>query len=155
ILVLTDGALDDAAESALARCTGGSIPCSVALVGEATENLAITAFAARRYPNARDKIEVLAEVHNLGDEPAVVDLDIPADGVSVGRSRLELAPGQAKRESLGNLDAARARFVARLLVVEDPAPGMSTALGPAFDDEAYAVVPPLSPLSVAVVTDGT
>jgi hypothetical protein len=155
ILVLTDGALDQAAESALARCTGGAIPCEVALVGDTTENLAITAFAARRYPNARDKIEVLAEVRNLGDGPAVVELDIEADGVSVGRSRLELAAGQAKRESLGNLDAARARFVARLSEVSDPAPGMSTALGPAFDDEAYAVVPPLSPLSVAVVTDGT
>jgi hypothetical protein len=155
IMVLTDGALDDAAESALARCTSGSIACQVVLVGENADNLAITAFAARRYPNARDKIEVLAEVRNLGDAPAVVDLDIEADGVSVGRTRLELAAGQAKRESLGNLDAARARFTARLAAVEDPPPGMSTALGPSFDDEAYAVVPPLSPLSVAVVTDGT
>lgn len=155
IMVLTDGAFDQAAEAALARCTNGAIACEVALVGESPENLAITAFAARRYPNARDKIEVLAEVRNLGDTAAVVDLDIEADGVSVGRTRLELLPGQARRESLANLDAARARFVARLSVVEDGPQGLSTALGPSFDDEAYAVVPPLSPLSVAVVTDGT
>lgn len=155
ILVVTDGALDDAGAAALARCSESAVPCQVVLVPGATENLAITAFAARRYPNARDKIEVLAEVRNLGDQPAVVELDVEADGVSVGRRRLELAPGQSKREALADLDAARARFVARLNEIADPPPGFSTALGPAFDDVAYAVVPPLSPLSVVVVTDGT
>lgn len=155
ILVLTDGALDDAGIAALARCNDGPIPCQIALFEGAPDNVAITAFAARRYPNARDKIEVLAEVRNLGDSPAVVELDVQADGASVGKRRLELAPGQSKREALADLDAARARFVARLSEVGDPPAGFSTALGPAFDDVAYAVVPPLSPLSVVVVTDGT
>jgi len=155
VLVLTDGALDDAGMLALSRCTEGAVPCTIATVDGATENIAITAFAARRYPNARDKVEVLAEVKNLGDAPAVVELDVEADGVSVGRRRLELLPGQSKREALADLEAARARFVAHLRVVEDPPTGMSTALGPAFDDVAYAVVPPLSPLTVVVVTDGT
>lgn len=155
ILVLTDGALDDGAAAALARCTGGDIPCHVATFDGPTDNLAITAFAARRYPNARDKVEVLAEVKNTGDAPAVVELDVEADGVSVGRRRLELLPGEAKREPLADLEAARARFVAHLRAVDDPPAGMSTALGPTYDDVAYAVVPPLSPLSVVVVTDGT
>lgn len=155
VLVLTDGALDDGGMAALDRCTGGAVPCQLVVVDGVTDNVAITAFAARRYPNARDKVEVLAEVKNLGDTPAVVELDVEADGVSVGRRRLELVPGQSKREALGDLEAARARFVAHLRVVEDPAPGLSTALGPSFDDIAYAVVPPLSPLSVTVVTDGT
>lgn len=155
VLVLTDGALDDAGMLALSRCTESAVPCTIATVDGATENIAITAFAARRYPNARDKVEVLAEVKNLGDAPAVVELDVEADGVSVGRRRLELLPGQSKREALADLEAARARFVAHLRVVEDPPTGMSTELGPAFDDIAYAVVPPLSPLTVVVVTDGT
>jgi hypothetical protein len=155
VLVLTDGALDDASLLALSRCTAGAVPCAIATTSGATDNVAITAFAARRYPNARDKVEVLAEVKNLGDTPAVVELDVQADGVSVGRRRLELLPGQSRREALADLEAARARFVAHLESVDDAPAGMSTALGPAFDDIAYAVVPPLSPLAVAVVTDGT
>ncbi len=154
ILVLTDGALDDAGVDALARCADGPAVCQVAQIGGPAPNLAITAFAARRYPNARDKIEVLAEVRNFGREPAVVELDIAADGVSVGRRRIELAAGGARRESLPDLDAARSRFVARLHAAGD-APGFSTDLGPAFDDTAWAVVPPLSPLRVVLVSDGT
>jgi von Willebrand factor type A domain/Aerotolerance regulator N-terminal len=155
VLVITDGALDDAGLAALARCSEGELPCQVAQIDGVTDNLAITAFAARRYPNARDKIEVLAEVRNLGDAPAAFELDVEADGVSVGRRRIELLPGQSRREALADLDAARARFVARLREVDDAPPGFSSALGPGFDDIAYAVVPPLSPLSVVVVTDGT
>ena len=56
---------------------------------------------------------------------------------------------------IGNLEAARSQFVARIEAVDDPPPGFSTDLGPDFDDIAYAVVPPLSPLDVALVTDGT
>ncbi len=156
ILVLTDGALDEAADSALRRCTGGTaIPCTVVAPAGDHDNLAITAFAARRYPNARDKVEVLAEVRNLGDRPAIVELEVSADGVALGRRTIELLPGQAKRESLADVEAARARFVATLHAVEPPPAGLTSALGPSFDDVAYAVVPPLSPLAVAVVTDGT
>jgi hypothetical protein len=98
---------------------------------------------------------VLAEVRNLGDDPAIVDLDIEAEGVSVGRRRLELAPGQKVREVLNDLDAARTELVAHLEpVVEAPA-GFGTDLGPDFDDVAYAIVPPLKPLQVALVSDGT
>ncbi|MBX7080640.1 MAG: hypothetical protein K1X88_15695, partial [Nannocystaceae bacterium] len=132
-----------------------AVPCSIVAPGGTHDNLAITAFAARRYPNARDKVEVLAEVRNLGDAPAVVELEVTADGVAVGRRTIELLPGQAKREALADVEAARARFVAQLREVTSPPVGLSSALGPAFDDVAYAVVPPLSPLSVAVVTDGT
>ena len=98
---------------------------------------------------------MLAEVRNLGDDPAVVELDVEAEGVSVGRRRLELQAGQVRREVLGDLDAARAQFVARLESVADPAPGFSSDLGPSFDDVAYAVVPPLSPLEVGLVSDGS
>lgn len=155
ILVLTDGALDDAGIDALTRCADGPRTCQVVQLGAQADNLAITAFAARRYPNARDKIEVLAEVRNLGQAPAVVELDIEADGVSVGRRRIELAAGAARRESLADLDAARSRFVARLHAPDDAPAGFSTDLGPAFDDTAWAVVPPLSPLRVVLVSDGT
>jgi hypothetical protein len=151
ILVITDGALDPDAVQALQACTEGPIPCEVARVGGPADNVAITAFAARRYPYARDKIEVLTEVRNLGDTPAKVVLEVEADDAPVGKTTLWLEPGQSKREVLAQLDAARSRFVARL-VRED---GDDAPLGLPHDDEAYAVVPPLSPLDVVLVTDGT
>lgn len=149
ILLLSDGALDVAGATALKDCTDGPIPCHIDAHGGPSDNIAITAFAARRYPEARDKLEVLAEVQNLGDNPATVTLDVTADGVSVGRRSLTLPPGETRREVLGGLDAARSRFEARLSA-DDP-----TTLGPNFDDVAFAVVPPLSPLRVALVSDGT
>jgi hypothetical protein len=151
ILVITDGAIDPAGAEALSSCVEGEVPCTVARVGGPSENVAITAFAARRYPYARDKIEVLTEVQNLGDEAASVVLDVEADGVSVGRRELTLAAGETRREVLGDLDAARTRFVARLSRPETP----DAAVGLPEDDEAFAVVPPLSPLDVTLVSDGS
>ncbi len=149
ILVLTDGAFDVAGARAVRACVDGPLPCALGVHAGPPDNVAITAFAARRYPEARDKLEVLAEVQNLGDAPATVTLDVLADGVSVGRTPLQLAPGETRREVLSELDAARSRFEATLSA-DDPA-----VLGPRFDDVAFAVVPPLSPLRVALVSDGT
>lgn len=169
ILVLTDGALDEAGSDALAACISGqapgdmsaatgpsdqapAIPCQVARAGGPADNIAVVAFAARRYPEDRERVEVLAEVHNLGDAPATAILEVAADGLSVGRTTLELAPGERRRETLRELDAARTRLVASL----SPGPGTDiAALGPADDDRAFAVVPPLPPFKVVLVTDGT
>lgn len=150
IVVITDGALDPASQAALRQCTKGPVPCSVATVGGPSDNVAITAFAARRYPYARDRIEVLAEVRNLGDTPATVVLEIEADDAPVGTATLQIEPGAAKRQVLSDLDAARSRFVARIR----PAREDGSSLGLPHDDEAYAVVPPLNPLDVVLVTDG-
>jgi hypothetical protein len=168
ILVLTDGALDPAAAEALALCAdiepvpedmpeGAAagdrpIPCRVAAVSGPASSVAITAFAARRYPEDREHVEVLAEVHNLGDAPVDVVLDIAADGLSVGKLPLTLAAGERRTEVLRDLDAARTRLVAVL------SPGTGTdpaALGPAGDDRAHAIVPPLRPFRVALITEGT
>jgi hypothetical protein len=149
ILLLSDGATSVAGATALKDCLDGPIACHIDQAGGASDNVAITAFAARRYPEARDKLEVLAEVQNLGDSQATITLDVTADGVSVGRRSLTLPPGETRREVLSDLDAARSRFEARLSA-DDPA-----VLGPDFDDIAFAVVPPLSPLRVALVSDGS
>ncbi|MEX1363704.1 MAG: VWA domain-containing protein, partial [Nannocystaceae bacterium] len=155
ILVLTDGALDSAGVSGLEACAAGPIRCEVVRVGGPADNVAITAFAARRYPYARDKIEVLTEVRNLGDTPAKVVLEIEADGAPVGKTTLRLEPGQAQREVLADLDAARSRFTARLSHDQARDDGREQPFGLPQDDVAYAVVPPLSPLDVVLVTDGT
>jgi len=183
ILVLTDGALDDAGAAALAACaaavpgaisdepaepvpgaisddTAAPVPaamyndirCQVAGFPGPTESVAITAFAARRYPEDREHIEVLAEVQNLGDAATEVVLDVAADGLSVGRLTLALGPGERRTEVLRDLDAARTRLVAQL----SPGPGSTAAaLGPDRDDRAFAIVPPLRPFRVVLITDGT
>ena len=171
ILVLSDGALDPAGAAALAACAapvpadmpestgpeGQLAPepaprCQLARVGGPVDNVAITAFAARRYPEDREHVEVLAEVQNLGDSPVEVVLEVRADGLSVGRRSLSLAPGARQTEVLRDLDAARTRLLAQL----SPGPGSSpAALGPAGDDQAHAIVPPLRPFKVALITDGS
>lgn len=186
ILVLTDGALDDAGAAALAACaaapgdmpaktaaaapedmsgeTAAPVPgdisdasdpairCRVAAFPGPTESVAITAFAARRYPEDREHIEVLAEVQNLGDAAVEVVLDVAADGLSVGRLPLNLGPGERRTEVLRDLEAARTRLVAQL----SPGPGFTAAaLGPERDDRAFAIVPPLRPFRVVLITDGT
>ncbi len=173
ILVLTDGALDDAGAAALAACATvpsdmpekpaepvpGDMPestsevrCQIAGFPGPTDSVAITAFAARRYPEDREHIEVLAEVQNLGDTAVEVVLDVAADGLSVGRLPLTLGPGERRTEVLRDLDAARTRLIAQL----SPGPGATAAaLGPDRDDRAFAIVPPLRPFRVVLITDGT
>jgi len=160
ILVLTDGALDPAGLSAVARCTArsqreGEASCEVLELGADHEvgNVAITAFAARRYPSNRDKVEVLVEIQNLGADPASFELRVTADDLPVGTKIFELAAGERKREVLPKLDAARERLVAQLRPLPDD-PDSARALGPAIDDLAYAVIPPLDPMEVVLVTDG-
>lgn len=163
VLILTDGAIDEAGASAIGRCRSraedeGAPACDVVLIGqdlaEPVGNVAITAFAARRYPMDRDKVEVLVEVQNLGSTATSFELQVSADALPVGTKLLELGPGERRREVLPKLEAARERLVAKLVAnAEDPR--SAAALGPAIDDEAWAVVPPLDPMEIALVTDGT
>ncbi len=150
ILIITDGALDEAGLFATQTCMASTIPCVLHRVTGPPDNLAITAFAARRYPHDREHVEVLTEFANLGDTAVSVVLEVTADGVSVGQRQLTLEPGTQARQILPDLDAARARFVAKLR-----SPQGRPLAGPLSDDEAYAVVPPLRPYEVTLVTDGT
>ncbi|PRP92642.1 hypothetical protein ENSA5_48240 [Enhygromyxa salina] len=161
ILVLTDGALDGPALDAVGRCTArgqleGEARCEVFEIGAEHEvgNVAITAFAARRYPSNHDKVEVLVEVQNLGEQPARFELRVTADGLPVGGKQLELAPGARAREVLPKLEAARERLVAELIALPNDRES-AESLGPKIDDRAYAVIPPLDPMEVVLVTDGT
>ncbi len=162
VLVLTDGALDVPAASAVRRCSEDPLPCQIARFTGPSANVAITAFAARRYPQDREHVEVLAEVQNLGDQPVETILEVQADGVSVGRRALALAAGETKREIIARVEAARTRLQARLLPASGGEPTTPDAddptrggLGPRGDDLAHAIVPPLRPIKVALISDGS
>ena len=124
ILVLSDGALDEGGLSAVSRCTErgqleGEARCEVLELGTEFEvgNVAITAFAARRYPSNHEQVEVLIEVQNLGQKPANFELRVTADEVPVGGKQLNLAPGERLREVLPRLEAARERLIAELIAL--------------------------------------
>jgi hypothetical protein len=147
ILVLTDGALDPAGPptpSPPARPTRGPVPpilsprtcpkMQTAVPGDQPDDphaaaardrrppvrpdVAITAFAARRYPEDREHIEVLAEVHNLGDAPPRSSSRSPPTA-SASAAAAHPRPRRAPAEVLRDLDAARTRLLAQL----SPGPG--------------------------------
>lgn len=156
VLLLTDAALPESQRKYLDACRGDDPKqaCRIGLSTSEPANLAITAFAARRYPGDREKVEVLAQVHNLGLRPARALLRIEADGIEIGRVELELQPGASERKVISRLDAARDRLEARLIPLSDD-PDSRYSLGPGLDDEAFAVVPPVDPLDVVLVSDGS
>ncbi len=114
VLLVTDGALDEPSLAAVEACVQAAAPpCAVHVVSGAPDNVAVTAFAARRLPHDQGRAEVLARVHNLSDAGREVTLVVEADGVPVARRRLALAPWQATRQVVPDLDALRGRLTAR------------------------------------------
>ena len=98
VLLLTDAALPESQRKYLDACRGDDPKqaCRIGLSTSEPANLAITAFAARRYPGDREKVEVLAQVHNLGLRPARALLRIEADGVITGYTAV-VAPDAIER----------------------------------------------------------
>ncbi len=181
ILVITDTALLEAEKNALRRCltaqangdpdsstAAGVVPCELARIEGPTQNVALTAFAARRYPTQRERVEALVEVANLGESPVdlevVVRTDDEQEPLEIARVALHLDAGQRRRETLRDLDAARPILHAQLVVPGaeatsaspelSEAPAAVGAFGPSFDDRAWAVIPPVSPIDVVLVSDG-
>jgi len=80
----------------------------VYLVGKAAPNVAITGFSVRRYPLDKSRYEVLLDVLNTTDAPAVVNLELYGDGKLSDVVRLELAPSRRSRASIQTTRAPRA-----------------------------------------------
>ncbi len=168
ILILSDGASPQSASGPLHTCltkntdtptdpkraTAGP-PCRILLIEGSTRNVAITAFAARRYPHDRAKVQVLVEVRNLGDAPANFILNLSSDGTPVSAPHMiDLQAGETRSILVDRVDSIHRRLLASL----ESSPGeenTESVLGPPHDDFAWAVVPPLDPLRVTLVTDGT
>jgi hypothetical protein len=115
-------------------------------VGAKAENLAITAFSARRYPLDATHHEVLVEVTNFGHDAQQAELTLLSAGEAIHVSQLQLAAGARISKSFPDLAASGARLTARI-----------KASGPdylAADNEAYALLPERKAARVLLVTPG-
>ncbi len=150
ILVLTDGAVDDASRAALEACVEGPVPCRIHRTPGPAANVGIAAFAARRRPFDPERVELVARIENHDEVPHAVVVEVASEGVPVGRVEATIPPGAEHRHVFDDLDAPGAVLEARIASADGtPLPG------PALDDTAHATIPPVRPARVVLVTDGT
>jgi Ca-activated chloride channel homolog len=149
IIVVSDGALGDAADSA-GPVHLGDIKLSYLAVGDRTRNrnAAITSFSVRRYPLDKSRYEVMLEVTNTGDEAMEVELSLLGDGQLNDLTRLRLAPHERLPRFYPNLSGASKTLEAKLAMADGTRDDLPA------DDHAYALLPERRRARVQVVTTG-
>lgn len=119
-------------------------------VGVSQDNLAITAFAVRRYRANQTAYEVLVEAQRFSPAgvtgPRACSLELRQDGEVVNVEKLELQPGEKIQRLYPNLAGEGTRLEAVLR------PQVPDALQ--VDDHAYALLPPRKKLKVLLVSPG-
>lgn len=118
-------------------------------IGESTENLAITAFNARRYPSNRLDHELYAEVRSYFDRPVEATLEILADGRLITQHDLELEARDTHRQFYPGQAAAGERLEARVRLKSADARDVFP-----LDNRAFATIPPPSRQRVLLVSTG-
>jgi len=118
------------------------------VVGDARDNLGITAFASRPPLDALDAAEreVLVAVASSSDEPRAAEVVITADDVALARSRVEIPPGEE-----GEVTIRVHLAGGELVVTVSPLDGKDDAVG--TDDRAVLDAPAVLPPSVLLVGD--
>ena len=119
-------------------------------VGVPSDTVAIADFSARRDPLAAGEYVAQVSLRSFSAREASARLRIFDGEVPLLDRRVTLRPGEGARLTAQGFSAARAELVARLESIEIA--GGEDAL--AVDDIAHAVVEPLEPLSVLLVTNG-
>jgi hypothetical protein len=148
IVVVSDGRLGDAVDSAGKVKLDEDVKLTYLPIGKAARNVGITAFSVRRYPLDRSRYEVMLEVTNTGPSAEEIELSLLGDGSLVDLTKLRLQPGERVPRFYPNLSGASRTLEAKLA----PLSGSQDAL-PA-DDHAYALLPERRRAKVLVVTPG-
>ncbi|MGB1700947.1 MAG: vWA domain-containing protein, partial [Nannocystaceae bacterium] len=131
------------------RCRATSLACTWTRLGSTSDNIALTAFAARRSHRTPELVDMSAEIHNFGGSPATVQLQIAAATLPLETVTVDLPADGSERVSLRGLEAPQEVFTAKI----EPAEGSPALPGVAYDDIAYATVAPRSRLRIAKVSD--
>lgn len=116
-------------------------------LGESGDNVALSAFAVRRYPLDKSQNEVLVELYNPSEADAAVELELLGDDRSVDVQRLTVRAGERLRRFFQNVSGVDRTMEARLRRVD----GQRDVL-PA-DDAAFARVPERRRARICVVSD--
>lgn len=153
IVIVSDGRLDAPGEALEARVRDASIPVRWARIGgETPRNVAITAFAVRRYPIDKSRAQVLIELWNPGDEAEDVELTLLGDshdgeGAPLDVTTIRLGAGERTTRLFENVTGADRSLEARIRLAD----GSPDDLG--ADDRAFARLPERRRARVLVVAD--
>ena len=147
ILVVSDGALGDAADAA-GEVELGEVKLSFVPVGRGGPNVAVSEFSVRRYPLDKSRYEVLLQVTNTHDQPAVADLELYGDDKLTDIVTLRLDANETLSRFYPNLSGADKKLEARVRLQ-----GGERDILP-VDDHAYALLPERRRARVQVVTVG-
>ncbi|HWA77131.1 MAG TPA: VWA domain-containing protein [Polyangiaceae bacterium] len=142
IVLVSDGALGST-EGISSR-----VPVRLIAVGKGDTNLALTEFAARRYPLDKSRVEVMLEVTNTNDRPADAEVTLLGDGVVIDVTRLRLGPNERLPRFYSDIAGASRRLEARVTLAGNRADDLPA------DDRAYALMPERRRARVLVVTRG-
>jgi hypothetical protein len=112
--------------------------------GTARENIGITAFQARPLPDSPGDFEVYFEVLNAGDQAVRAPYELRAGTRLVDAGELILAPNARERRTIRQFSRQGGELSLRLAHA-DPL---------LLDNAAFAVLPPVRPITVALVTPG-
>ncbi len=151
VVIVSDGNLSGerfAAETFASRLDEADVRLSWEKVGTRGDNVAITAFAVRRYPLDKSQSEVLVELYNASERSETVELTLLGDGRAVEVQRLTLEAGQRLRRFFRNISGVDQTLEARITRAD----GTRDALG--ADDRAYARLPERRRARLCVVTAG-
>jgi len=147
VVVISDGRVE-AAPGMMERVGDSGVRLSFAKVGEASRNVAITAFSVRRYPLDKSQSEVLVELYNPTDDAHSVELTLLGDDNPLDVQRLTVGAGERLRRFFQNVSGADQTLEARLNLAD----GTRDALP--VDDHAYARLPERRRARVLAVTPG-
>ena len=146
LCLISDGAFD-VSTSALATLEHHGIALEQLSVGTSRRNVGIRSFNVRRSASDTTQAELLIEIENAADHAESLDLTIYGDERALEVAQFELPPHAVSRRVISQVAGYAERFEARLSLTRGP-----DAL--AADDRAYAVLPPLRPKRILLVSDG-
>ncbi|MBX3250540.1 MAG: VWA domain-containing protein [Myxococcales bacterium] len=151
VVVVSDGGFDAgrfAPEAFANALAARDVRLSWVKVGEGDANVALTAFAVRRYPLDKSQNEVLVEIYNPTEADAAIELELLGDERTVDVQRLTVHAGERLRRFFQNVSGVDRTMEARIRRT-DGEPDLLPA-----DDRAYARVPERRRARVCVVSDG-
>lgn len=147
IVVVSDGAFRDDLTALADTLPLGNVGLRFVPVGNSAPNVAITAFAVRRYPLDKSRYEVLLELANQSDAVKTVQVTLLGDGQAIDVNEFQVQPHEVLPRFYENLGGGNETLEALVSTADG-----SDALG--VDNHSYAFLPERRRSKVLVITPG-